>query len=399
MSNAIKLSRCTPLIHQAYTRWGQNDKLINMICMQMAGWLVGTESSQDRLGGNYPVRYVVDAPPTGGQEKLLSTIMLERASELWNVGRPINVFWSGGIDSTAMLVALMMTNNNWNNQLHITTTQRSITEEYPKFFEDYLSGSNVTVVDGDRMLHRDFYSDDEVNLTGDLADQLFGSGFSQRYVGQFDKAQLHTPLAQIRSQLFERATTIGTSRLNTVTRWPRHRVTNVLPHINSLSLSIQLTHLVSEDQFLTWVDNHLSRAPFKLNTLYDMMWWLNFTLKWTEKKYRLVGILGDSSIEPSASVFFDTPDFQWWSMTHHHEKIQPSDWKTYKQPLKDFIFSFTNDDQYRTNKTKEVSLMHTLEPINGIGQNMVTYWDTNGLLLTRPNTVVPASAMRSVCNL
>jgi len=398
--NVIRLSRCTPMAHQVHSRWGQTDQLLNLICVQMAGWLVGTESSQDRLGGNYPIKFERLAPPSTGQNLTLSDIMLQRATELWSVGKPINVLWSGGIDSTAALVALMITNSDWINGLRIITTQHAITEEYPRFYNELLLNANVTIVEGGQLLTRDSYLPNQLYVTGDIADQLFGFGFSQQYVGTFDKTTARVPLVNIRRELFNRTKTIGESRKAAATRWPslnRNQTTPMLIH--ELLQPKQLTHLVTEEVFLAWLDLHLARAPFNIVTVLDMLWWLNFTLKWSEKKYRLVGVLGDSTMEDSTAVFFDTPEFEWWSMNHHSEKLIGDDWKTYKQPLKDFIFSFNGDEEYRLNKMKEVSLMHTLEPINGVGQNIVTYWDSNNLLLTKNNSIIPPAALRSVYTL
>jgi len=393
----VRLSRCTPLAHQAHVRWGISDELLNLGCVQMAGWFVGTESGQDRLGGNYPIRFEQLALPTGGNTLSLSDIMLRRAETLWNMGKTINVLWSGGIDSTAMLVALMMTNANWLSDLHIMTTEKATMVEYPLFYNTYLIEANVTVAEGDHLLQRTSYIDGEIYVTGDLADQLFGWGFPDWSTGQLSKATLTTPIINIRDDLYAHANVLGTGQKNAITR--RLRLPpSITPSstTNKLITPTLLTDIITEEVFLSWLDSHLTRAPFKLVTVFDMMWWLNFTLKWSEKKYRMVGLLGDHTMEQSTAVFFDTPEFEWWAMTNHAQKITGDEWTTYKQPLKDFIYSFTSDDVYRTNKTKQMSLMHTFAPGTGVGQNIVTYWDSNNLLLTKRNFLVPPSVMESI---
>ena len=46
-------------------------------------------------------------PSADGFNKSIEDVLLERAAEIWAVNKKVNVFWSGGIDSTAVLVALL----------------------------------------------------------------------------------------------------------------------------------------------------------------------------------------------------------------------------------------------------------------------------------------------------
>ena len=56
--------------------------------------------------------------------------------------------------------------------------------------------------------------------------------------------------------------------------------------------------------------------------------------------------------------FYNTPEFQRWSMLNHDLKHKGS-WKTYKWPSKEFIYKFNGDATYRDNKTKETSFPKT----------------------------------------
>ena len=55
-----------------------------------------------------------------------------RAEELWNIGKPITLFWSGGIDSTVAFLALRDT-MAITDTLHIRYTQESI-DEFPNLY-------------------------------------------------------------------------------------------------------------------------------------------------------------------------------------------------------------------------------------------------------------------------
>lgn len=53
--------------------------------------------------------------------------------------------------------------------------------------------------------------------------------------------------------------------------------------------------------------------------------------------------------------FFNTNDFQQWSF-HNTDKKIVSDWKSYKFAAKQFIFNYTQDQDYFDNKLKTGSL-------------------------------------------
>jgi hypothetical protein len=87
----------------------------------------------------------------------------------------------------------------------------------------------------------------------------------------------------------------------------------------------------------------VAESPIPIRTVFDFFWWLNFSQKWQHVKYRFVE---QSSWELRAKYgrhilhFFDTPEFQGWSLKNHDLKIG-KDWTQYKLAAKDFIFSFT----------------------------------------------------------
>ena len=52
---------------------------------------------------------------------------MDAAKELWQLGKPIELFWSGGIDSSGVLIALLETKSD-SDVLNIRYTQDSIDE-------------------------------------------------------------------------------------------------------------------------------------------------------------------------------------------------------------------------------------------------------------------------------
>lgn len=61
----------------------------------------------------------------------------------------------------------------------------------------------------------------------------------------------------------------------------------------------------------------IDRCPFKIENKFDFYWWLSFTLRWYSLKYRFTGLTGNIS---NSVPFFDTLDFQSWSIINHQIK-------------------------------------------------------------------------------
>ena len=61
----------------------------------------------------------------------------------------------------------------------------------------------------------------------------------------------------------------------------------------------------------------MSRSPIEIKTKYDFYWWISFVMKWYSIRYRFIGITGNFV---NTESFFDTPDFQSWSIANHYTK-------------------------------------------------------------------------------
>ena len=77
-------------------------------------------------------------PEIGSFNRNFNELMLERAKNLIDRGLPIDVHYSGGIDSAAVLVALLQASKNW-DQFTIILDDHSV-NEYPLFFEKFIKG-------------------------------------------------------------------------------------------------------------------------------------------------------------------------------------------------------------------------------------------------------------------
>jgi len=266
----------------------------------------------------------------------IGKLMLDRAEYLWqwieNQGRLGIIWWSGGIDSTALLVAMIRTSTPDRMRLvKVGLNQRSIAE-YPSFFDKYVKKLPFIFVSHNDGQQIDLTS---VHITGEIGDQIFGSDYLQacfngggrnfigkkHFDGNIDAPWQDVMSLFVRDQLKER----------------------------DLPASYKAPMMETYEKLNTG-------SPIEINSLFDFWWWSNFNLKYTHVANRLQ--LNTSDI-PTASkrvkAFFDTEEFQRWSIANHDKKIKNT-WKSYKYPLKRFVYNFNKDIDWFKHKTKVQSL-------------------------------------------
>lgn len=242
--------------------------------------------------------------------KSFEQICIERAEFIWKQQahrEAVSVFWSGGIDSTAALVALVKTKPS-HQSINVYCNLNSILEN-SYFYTLLLKEKNVKLYNSS--LFQNLKS--TTVITGELGDQIFGSDLLFRIVALLGFDNLFADYRLVIPQLF--ASRAGTDYSNFL--YERY-----LPIIKE--------------------------CPFEVKTAFDFIWWWNFTQKWQCVKYRM-----NSLVHPELDLmhFFEADDFQLWSLFNHDKKISDSV-ESYKMPSKQFIFSFDGNDDYKINKRK-----------------------------------------------
>jgi len=232
--------------------------------------------------------------------KSFADICDERGEEIKNkTDKPISVLWSGGIDSTVAIVSLMKAGA----KVNVLYSQNSI-DEYPNFFKQYQNHPLLTWEHDLRDEHFERWFDkDQLFVTGELGDQIFGSDKMMRI---FDK--INEPY-----------------------------------------------HLLLNDNMGEIIEPQLKFAPIEIKTIYDFLWWMNFSLKYQFVLFRIYSVFHKRLKWGDLEHFFMAQDFQKWSMVNHDMKIK-TEMDSYKWIAKDYIFDFTGDASYRDNKLKHGSL-------------------------------------------
>jgi len=252
-------------------------------------------------------------------------ICVLRAKEIieYNSKKNIRVFWSGGIDSTVALISLItcLRETDGLGRLKVLLSKESIAE-YPSFYKDEIEGElDYMVITGTIYDHINL---NEINVTGEHGDQIFGS----------DKLKY----AILSKEAYR-------------------PYTEVLPYF----ISRKLGNEKYTKSIIEYLNPQVKASPLPIETYYDYLWWMNFSLKWQNVSLRLLYGLGrtEEDLNHSFFHFFQSTHFQNWSISNHHKKIK-TNWNTYKYIAKAYIYAFHKDDNYFKYKEKEPSLKEVL---------------------------------------
>lgn len=274
----------------------------------------------DRSAGNLPTWLESTCPiPVPQTPVSFEEAALARAQSLIQEGKPIDLYWSGGFDSTVALCALHALNVA-KDQLTIHFTDLSIAE-YPRMFRELVRGYQ-------HKKHPLFFTEIEVTggliVNGECGDQVFGS---QTLRSQNKKVNGH-----VISVKAGRETNFDTD-------WRQ------LPFVDEAPQAL-------------W--DFVQRAPFPIETRYDFFWWFDFATHWQHMKLRMGNYLDKEQFAIFARQvrpFFDSIEFQCWAMDEqNHRELKQPHWKKTKLPAREFIYSVFKDEVYRDTKYKIGSL-------------------------------------------
>ena len=275
------------------------------------------------LDTGFPYQVLDPIPDPQDATPSFHALCLQRGHDLVSEAieseQAIQVLWSGGIDSTVALIALLTAARQRErlDLLEVLLSLESV-HENPRFFAAFIQ-NKLRVVPVAHPVFR-FLEDEKLIVTGEHGDQLFGSDYLSTYVAA------------------------GTAE------WP---YADLLPLIvaNKLGDSRQV------DVVLEYLKPQIDTAPVPIVSLFDLFWWLNFSLKWQHVTMR-TAVYRRKNVHQTYKAlrhFFRDSRFQQWALSNRANTVV-TDWQDYKQQARQFILDFTGDEEYYNQKKKEVSL-------------------------------------------
>lgn len=261
---------------------------------------------------------------------------MQRAQELIDLSRklnkPITVFYSGGIDSTVIIVSFMklLDKHELKSRIRVAMTVDSISENV-NFYYDYIR-TNCTIISSEA--YSSMMDGSSITVGGECNDQLFGS--------------------DILSGIY---TTANADKLH-----DKYNRTFIVDWM-SKSMSPEYAN-----KWFDLLDEQIrNSAPCEVHSNFHFFWWYNFCFKWQFVYFRMLAfmdvnlrhLINESFMETYYHHFFASDNFQKWSMLNHDKKLL-DDWRSYKLESKKFIYEYNKDEDYLHEKIKRGSLFNLM---------------------------------------
>jgi hypothetical protein len=238
-------------------------------------------------------------------------IMNRRSIDMLNLNSKIYVMWSGGTDSTGILVSIL---KNWKKadlDRVVVLCNIHSAEEYPEFFNVLVKNIKVQFIE--TFLEK--YTYDGYLVHGDAGgDQIWGSNLTGKLFRSDGTNLMKADFKKSAPSFFNSYMPDG-----------------------------------GGEKFLEVYEPIIEESPFPIKTLLDFIWWYSFSQNWQGSMLRLLYVKR-SWKDPKRYYdkvfhFYNTDDFQHWSIFNHDKKIKDS-WKSFKYPAKEYIVDYTKDSYY-----------------------------------------------------
>jgi len=289
-------------------------------------------SLYDRTGTiDWPVKIknLFPMPASLWTDKTFEEICNQRMQEVIayvksNPSKQFVVMYSGGIDSTLVMVLLMQLGDQELFDRTLVILNEASIAENPEFYKKYITRFRMASSNS----FEKYLTEDHIVLTGEMADNVFGSltlGMAMDRLG--NKDLVHAPYQ-------DHALAFFTQKLG----------------------SVEEAKLMMDR-----MEPIMKLNPNGIKSLHDYMWWINFTMKWQAVEFRILSHarpntkLSQEWVNTSLIHFWNTELWQQWSVSNPDKKVA-KDWASYKWVAKELIYEFDRNQEYYTRKTKVPSL-------------------------------------------
>jgi len=245
----------------------------------------------------------------------LHTVIKNRCIELLSLGKQINVAWSGGIDSTFVLFSLYHHAND-PEQIKVYGTYNSVIES-GYLFDRFIKNKFRYSIKVNTPAIQNFIEKDCIYVTGAMSNQLF------------TQSKLHSKRDDI--LIFKDSYSIE----NTLECFYKDVLT---------------------DECLEFLQPCINKSIRPINTIQDLRWFMNFNFSWYNVLTSvLIGL--DKETCNRVHAFFNTDDFQLWSIYNKDIPTKTGDYTDDRWQLREILAEYIGDSYYPTNKQKFTSVL------------------------------------------
>lgn len=276
----------------------------------------------------------------------LSDLMDQRAIEINQIAKRENkviyIMWSGGIDSTSVLVAFLKNLPAQDLANIVIVMSIDSVLENPRFYETYIQNKFKCISYLEYSINASTL-DNCIMLNGDPADALFGpSIFMFKHLvstGEYLKP-------------FK-------SNMKLITESIERQGEAMIKKFNVPGFSTWYYFKIAK--------NIESLPSIGIESVSDWWWWHYMNFKWEFSIWRAIlrrknrehenVPLSKEQIESFVkNTFFNTNKFQQWSYSNLRTHIINNDPATHKWEIKQYIYNFDHDSAYQTQKVKITSV-------------------------------------------
>jgi len=283
----------------------------------------------------------LELPEFKAQNLDLDELCCQRARELLKKAektqRRLAILYSGGVDSTLILVTLLKVATQEQLDQYVTVFLSEVSRsENPSFYDQYLLKHYKNLVSS-YAFHNYLGNPGYIVVTGEGCDQMFGSSIFLELTRDRGNNIINAPATDSTiKEIIAQGTNAGNS------------------------IDAQQTEKIYE-----YYRPIIAAAPRGIHTVYEYFWWLNFILKWQSvyvrlSSYTLPQYRSTLKYEDNYTMFFGTDLFQLWAM-NNQENLIKDDWASYKYVCKDIIKEYTGDEDWALRKLKFGSLINILK--------------------------------------
>jgi len=247
------------------------------------------------------------------------------------------IAWSGGIDSTNILAAIVKNLPRADFENIIVACNKSSVWENPRFFFDIIK-PNFEVVESKKIIDLRTLNNENYIIDGEPADQLFAGAISQTMMIANGPTYLQKDMINDAGLLIEY-----------IAKSPR-KVGQEPPGF----------------KFAEWyynsLVNNVKSTDMPIKTFHDLLWWSYFNFSWVSVKLRMLAN-GDYGTLDHAKVYFDhmihwfdSDDYQLWAMNNNFLGMKYGNTVgEYKYQAKQYILDVDKNPYYFKYKTKTYS--------------------------------------------
>jgi hypothetical protein len=242
--------------------------------------------------------------------------------------KPWLMLYSGGIDSTVMIVALLKNlSKDDRSNVVIACSQHSVVEN-PRFFYNHIR-PNFQIVDSTSIKFGQELLQKYHTFDGSPADQLYGPGIKE---------------------------TLATGNKSLLKDWRRDP--------DELLQSFErLCGIGNSHWYYELARENIDSTDIPVNNYYDFFWWTAFNLWWPgeiiqqfKKFQKNDGYTTLETFRNNFNSWYSTADYQRWSMNNHLDVRYSTNLAHRKLGSKQYIYEFDRNEYYYHFKTKSASI-------------------------------------------